>query len=318
MVMTPDQIRLKQNPVLSTLLLGEAKGNYVAQRLFPSLPQALSSVAIGTMGDERFRRYGLRRAPGAATHRVNIQYDGKIYSVDQYSVDIPIPRELIRESENAQKMNLFLNVDISKIAMATAVDILSLDYECQAAETAQDASNYAAGHTLDLSTTKKWSDPDGTPVNDIGSAVNKIRRSIGIRPNTLLLSYQAWEALRHNPQVRSYVSVTNTGAVSQAQAGVILDIPNIEIGDAVWKDEANSNHDIWGNSAILAYVPVVENNALSIAQPAFGFTNVMEGHPFAEEPYYENHTKTYVYGATFERNPGIVDNRAGFLFLNAN
>ena len=53
------------------------------------------------------------------------------------------------------------------------------------------------------------------------------------------------------------------------------------------------------------------------AKPAgFGFTNVIEGHPFAETPYYENGSKSWIYGATYERRPNVAYNTAAFLFTN--
>ena len=75
---------------------------------------------------------------------------------------------------------------------------------------------------------------------------------------------------------------------------------------------------MWGNNAILAYVPKIGANGanLSLAEPGFGFTNVREGHPFVETPYYENGLKSWIYGATFERQPNVAYNDAAFLFTN--
>ena len=70
MSMTAAEIRLKQNPILTNLLLGLGQGTYVAELLFPRLPQALSSVTLARLGNERLRRYNLRRAPGTATKRL--------------------------------------------------------------------------------------------------------------------------------------------------------------------------------------------------------------------------------------------------------
>ena len=127
MSMSLSEIRLKQNPILSNLLLGLGQGSYIAEQLFPRLPQALSSVSLARLGDERLRRYNLRRAPGAATKRVNIKYDGKVYAVEQYAVEVPLPRELIREADEARRLQVGNYLDISRIAMVTANDVLGLD-----------------------------------------------------------------------------------------------------------------------------------------------------------------------------------------------
>lgn len=124
MSMTLAEIRLKQNPILTSLLLGMGQGTMVAERLFPRLPQTLSSVNLAKLGDERLRRYNLRRAPGGPTKRVNIKFEGVAYEVNQYSVEVPMPRELIREADESRKLNVGNYLDVSTIAMATANDVL--------------------------------------------------------------------------------------------------------------------------------------------------------------------------------------------------
>lgn len=318
-MMTPAEIRLKQNPILTSLLLGMGQGSYVAEKLMPRLPQALSSVALAQMGDERFRRYNLRRAPGTATKRVEIKYEGKTYTVDQYSVEVPIPREMLREADQASRLNVGAHLDISRIAMVTANDILGLDYELEVATLATTAGTYAAGHVLALAGGTKWSAATGTPVTDITTASELIRKKIGKRPNTLTLSADAWIALRQNAEVKTYLPNTQMGPATPDQLKTILSVENIVVGDAVWIDDSNAGQDVWGNNAVLAYVPRIAGTGtsdISLAEPAFGFTNVLEGHPFAETPYYENGLKSWVYGATYERRPNVAYNTAAFLFQN--
>lgn len=319
MAMTLADIRLKQNPILTNLLLGLGQGSYIAERLFPRLPQALSSVTLAKLGDERLRRYNLRRAPGGATKRVNIKYDGQTYSVDQYAVEVPIPRELLREADESRRLNVGNYLDISRIAMTTANDILGLDYEIEVAQLATNTGTYAAGHVLALAGATKWSAATGTPVTDIRAAADVIRKKIGKRPNRLTLSADAFSALAQNPEVKGYLPSTNLGPASIEQLKVILNVAEILVGDAVWIDDTDTGRDVWGNNAILAYVPNIGSGGsadISLAEPGFGFTNVIEGHPFAEAPYFDNGSKSWVYGATYERRPNVAYNTAGFLFTN--
>lgn len=318
MAMTPAEIRLKQNPILTGLLLGMGQGTYVAEKLMPRLPQALSSVTLAQLGDERLRRYNLRRAPGAPTKRVNIKYEGKVYAVDQYSVEVPLPRELLREADESRKLNVGNYLDISRIAMATANDVLGLDYEIEVATLATTAGTYAAGHVLALAAGTKWSAATGTPVTDIRTAADVIRKKIGKRPNKLTLSADALVAISMNAEVKGYLPDSNLGPATLEQLKTILNVAEVVVGDAVWIDETDTGRDVWGNNAVLAYVPTIGGNGadISLAEPGFGFTNVIEGHPFSETPYYDNGSKSWVYGATYERRPNVAYNTAGFLFTN--
>lgn len=319
MSMTLAEIRLKQNPILTSLLLGLGQGTYVAEQLFPRLPQALSSVTLARLGNERLRRYNLRRAPGAATKRVNIKYDGQVYAVEQYAVEVPLPRELLREADESRRLQVGNYLDISRIAMVTANDILGLDYEIDVATLATSADTYASGHVLALAGGTKWSAETGVPVTDISDAKDVIRKKIGKRPNHLTLSADAYSALRTNKQVLSRLPSTYIGTPGIAELKTILELDSIVVGDAVWMDETDTGRDVWGNNAVLAYVPKIGGGGsadISLAEPAFGFTNVIEGHPFAETPYYENNLKSWVYGATYERRPNVAYDSAAFLFTN--
>ena len=318
MTMTAAEIRLKQNPILSNLLLGMGQGTMVAEKLFPRLPQTLSSVNLAKLGDERLRRYNLRRAPGSPTKRVNIKFEGVTYSVDQYAVEVPMPRELLREADESRKLNVGNYLDVSKIAMKTASDILGLDYELEVAGMATTVGLYGA-HVLALAGGTKWSAATGTAVTDIKLASEIIRKKIGKRPNKLTLSADAAIALSMNAEVKTYLPSTQQGAATLDQLKQILGVAEINVGDAVWVDETDTGRDVWGNNAILAYVPNIGSGGvadISLAEPAFGFTNVIEGHPFAETPYYDPSLKSWIYGATFERRPNVSYATAGFLFTN--
>lgn len=317
-MMTPAEIRLKQNPILTSLLLGMGQGTFIAERVFPRLPQTLATVVLGKVGKERLQRYDLRRAPGTNTKRIEISYEGQVYSVNQYSVDVPIPRELLREADESQKLNVRMHLDVSKIAMTTAYDVLSLDYEAEVAGLATNPSNFAAGHVVALGGGTKWSATTGTPVTDIRAAAEVIRRKIGKRPNKLILSADALMAVSTNPEVRGYLPNTNLGPATIDQLKVIFNVKEIEVGDAIVVNPNGESTDVWGNNAILAYVPNMGGGSsdVSLAEPGFGFTNVIEGHPFAEPPRYDGDAKSWIYGATFERRANIAYDDAAFLWMN--
>ena len=319
MTMTAAEIRLKQNPILTSLLLGLGQGTMIAEQLFPRLPQALSAVTLAKLGDERLRAYNLRRAPGTATKRVDIKYEGMTYAVKQYAVDVPIPRELLREADESRRLNVGNYLDISRIAMTTANDILLLNYEIEVATLATSAGSYAAGHVMALAGGTKWSAATGTPVTDIRAASDVIRKKIGQRPNKLTLSADAFSAITMNAEVKTYLSNAQTGPATIEQLKTILNVPEIVVGDAVWIDDSDTGRDVWGNNAVLAYVPKIGgpgSGDISLAEPGFGFTNVIEGHPFAETPYFEASSKSWIYGATYERQANVAYNNAAFLFTN--
>ena len=316
-MMSLEQIRLRTNPVLQNILLGVANDEtqFLGGFLLPELPQALTSVLVPKMGDAALRRYNLRRAPGGPTKRVDINWEGTVYSVKQDSVDIPIPRELVRESDNARTLNIGLNIPISTVAMTTAKSIIMLAYELDCADLLTNTANYPADNRLTLAGGTKWSATAGTPVTDINTASDVIRASIGRRPNKLGLSAKAFSAIRVNPEVKGFLPSTQMGPATIDQLKVIFNVAELKVGEAIWKDADGVSHDVWGSDAVLSFAPNVTGNNVSLATPTHGFTNTIEGHPMTEPPRYED--KCWIYGVTYERQPNIATPGAAFLFKNA-
>ncbi len=101
--------------------------------------------------------------------------------------------------------------------------------------------SYAAGHVLALAGGTKWSAATGTPVTDIRAAADVIRKKIGKRPNHLTLSADALVAITMNTEVKGYLASTQMGPATIDQLKTILNVATIEVGDAVWIDETDTD-----------------------------------------------------------------------------
>ena len=311
-MMSLEQIRLAQNPVLTNLLLGMGQGEMIAERVLPRLPQALRGHTVPVLGKERLTRIDTRRAPGSLTRRVDISWKGKVFTVDQHSVEVPIPREMIEETDTARRFNVGAHLDVSTIAVQTASDILALDYEAEAAATVRDESLYAASNKQALSGAAKWN-ADGDPVADVRAAADVLRSQNGVRPNTLTVSASVYAALQLNAKIRAMLPGNQLRLPDDEQLRALFGVQQIIVGNAIWVDADEKPHDVWGDTALLSYTGSAAT--FSLASPAFGYTSVMEGHPFVEQPYYNAERKSWIYGATFERAPQIANADAGFLFV---
>ena len=70
------QVRFNVNPILTNLMVtGTAQSGLVAMQLFPQLPTALRGFTLAQLGDDATRRYNTRRAPGAATKQMRINWE---------------------------------------------------------------------------------------------------------------------------------------------------------------------------------------------------------------------------------------------------
>jgi hypothetical protein len=87
------------DPVLSGIAQGYRHAQRVGHILFPRIDVPQRGGNVIEFGRESFFNYKARRAPGADAMNIQFGYEGKPYSLDQYSLDVPVPREHAEEAE---------------------------------------------------------------------------------------------------------------------------------------------------------------------------------------------------------------------------
>lgn len=104
----------------------------------------------------------------------------------------------------------------------------------------------------------QWSDPDSTPVDDVGNEIIALaKRNLGRKANTLLLPPDTYQALRRNQQIIDLYQFSSGGLVSDTQLAQALGVDRIIV---LWsmtnfgKEGLADDIDlIFGDTALLAY-----------------------------------------------------------------
>lgn len=311
MVSSPQNLRQVRviDPILTTVVQGYTNMEFVGDALFPPVPVQVSGGQILEFGKEAFRLYSARRAPGSATKRIQFGYLGKPFALKNDALEAPVPREFLRDA------NVVPGVDLGTRAVNTVMRSLSLAKEVEQAGLALDPNNYDGTHKIALAGASKWSDPTSLPITQIDSYREAIRSSTGMYPNTLLLSAVAFNALKNNPSVIDRIKYVQAGIITADLLASLLNLQKVVVGAAVSSDDAGTFGDVWGNNAVLAYTPMGPS---TMEQPSYGYTYTMEGHPLVEVPYYENNSKSWIYGVGYERAPVLSGITSGFLIQNPN
>lgn len=308
MPMSVSQARII-NPILSTVAQGYTNMDLVGHALFPRVPVYTTGGQIIEFDRDAYRMVNARRAPGAATKRIPMGYSGKLFALLQDSLEAPVPREMLRDASAVP------GIDLAGRAVNVVMKSLCLTLEFDQATLATTAANYGAANKVALAGATKWSAATGNPLTDIDTGREAIRQSCGIYPNVLLLSALAFNACKNNPNViarlqyNAQVSPDATQITPLMLAG-LFNVKKVVVGAAISWSDANVATDIWGNNAILAYVP--EQN-LAIEEPSYGYTYTMDGNPLVEEAYYDKNQKSWIYGVTYERAPVLSGISSGYL-----
>ncbi|MGL5924630.1 major capsid protein [Chroococcidiopsis sp.] len=292
------------DPILTTVVQGYVQPEFVGNALFPPVPVSKRAGYVIEFGKEDFALFDTRRAPGAATKRRNINYGNRSYNLYQDRLEGELPREHIEESEG---LGFNLQTETAESTMRS----IQLRLEYDQAAIATNAANYDANHKVVLSGTSKWSDPNSDPAGDIRSWKQAIRGTIGTYGNTLLLGAKVFDTFVEHEQTKDKIKHTSSASITADAIAAMFNLDKVVVASPlILNNETGQLVDIWGDVAILAYVP---QRVQSRRQPSYGYTYTLQGYPMVERPYYDDNHASFYYPVTAERSPELVGQSAGFL-----
>lgn len=306
--MTPAQARIV-DPVLSTHALGYKGAGLVAQTLFPTGYVGIYGGNVIEFGKEAFRLYNSRRAPGTATKRIQFGYQGKPYAIVPSALEAPVPRELMRDASQVP------GIDLGARAVNTVMRSVQLEREYNCAQLARTAGNYDTSHKAALIGTSRWTGSASDPNADIRGAREAIRSTIGVYPNTVLLSATAFSACQENAKILDRTKYTGRDSITTDILARLWNVQNVVVGEATVADASDSFGDVWGDDVIVAYTNISSDP--NVEEPSYGYTYTIEGHPLVEQPYWDANAKSWIYGVSYDNTPVLSGITAGFLIQDA-
>lgn len=300
--------------VVDVLLSKHARGyrnmEFIGHNLFPRAPVSNRAMRVIKFGKEGFRMINARRAPGAGTKRVQYGYASDPIGLVQDSLEGLVPIEHQQEAQSVPGINLGAN------AVNMVLDIMDLGLEYEISQLALNAATYADNNKLALTGSDKWSDPSSDPAADVKAGREAIRRMIGRYPNVFPMGASVFNILTQHPKIKEQFKFTSADSITADMLARYFEVEKVLVGKAVYlpedaKDDEPAT-DIWGNAALLAYVPQAGEGNFQV--PSFGYTYELNGYPQVEQPYYDRNQKSWIYPTTIERRPHLTGAEGGFLF----
>lgn len=300
------------DPILSTHARGYRNSTFISQELFPRVSIPNRSMRVIKFGKEAFRALNTRRAPGANKKRIQYGYASDPVSLAQDALEGVVPVEHQEEAESVP------GIDLAAGAINMSLDAVDLNLEIEASGLARNAANYDNNHKVALTGTDRWKSADSDPKADFDAAKEVIRQSIGRYPNTLVLGPTAKNALCNHPKIKEQFKYTSKDSISLDMLAAYFEVKKVVVGAAIYLPETSDDNalanDVWGDDAILAYVPEAGDN---FQVPSYAYTYELRGYPQVNQPYFENATDSWIYPVKVERRPILVGAEGGFLFQNA-
>lgn len=127
------------------------------------------------------------------------------------------------------------------------------------------------------SPTTQWSSDTSSPLSDIDTAINGVVSVIGRFPNTLVMSWEVWKALRNHPDLLARIQYVRSDAIIRpADLALWTGVPKILVGTQLYEKASegasSSPAFVWGDQVWLGYVPP----APSLMTPSAGYVFTWE------------------------------------------
>jgi len=247
----PDVSTVHHDASLTNVSIAYRNAAFVAPDIAPE-------VAVRRQSDRYFvydpDREALRatadwRAPGAEAAEVGFALSSDSYFCDDHALESVIPDE---ERDNADSP---LQPEVDRTEFLT--EKILLNQEVALAALLRDASSVPATDLSDPA--DRWDAADADPMDAIEAARAAIISATQAAPNTLVLPFEAYRAVRNNAQVAARVAYARLGVFGPAELAQLFDVERVLVARAVRntaaRGQAAALEAVWGKDAVLLHVP---------------------------------------------------------------
>lgn len=245
---------------------------FVANRVFPVVPVARQSDLFYTYDKAEFYRDEAKpRAPGTESAG-----GGLTPSTDSYSCLVEAYHKDIDDQTRA-------NADEELTLDRAAMEFTALKMLIRRERRFMSKFFTSGIWTTDITPGTLWSAANSTPQKDVETGKAKILGDTGYLPNTLVLGWQTFSALRTNADVKDQFKYTSAESISPAMLAGFFDVERILVASGVantaGEGVAASLSIMAGKNALLCYSAPTP----ALMAPSAGYTFSWSGYTGAVE-----------------------------------
>jgi hypothetical protein len=245
----PEVSQVHIDTALTHVSVAYRNTDYIADEIAPPVAVRKQSDKYFVYDPERefLRATPDARSPGAEANEVDFSLSTDNYFCEDHALEAAIPDE---ERDNADPP---LQPDIDRTELLT--DKIALNREIAIAEL---LSTSAGINSMTIDPAQWWTLPDSDPLAHIAEARRAVFGSAQRRPNTAILPFAVFDALRNHPKVVERIKYTTAGVVSAELLAQVIDVDRVLVPRS-FKNVAQRGRNplcvpVWGNSAWLLHV----------------------------------------------------------------
>jgi hypothetical protein len=324
-MMNLDQVRII-DPILTQLAQGYKNADGVATFFAPAVSMNVRAGRTLVFGKEAFAAQSFLRAPGTNISKISNEFGTRSFALRQEAISWQIAEEVAAEAKNGAAA-----IDLRAYAAKDAANRLMQSWEVQVATKVQNTAEYETGNVLNLATYNGGADQFNSPTADVevlmDDAKEQVRSQIGVYPNKLVLSPDAFNALKRNKRIRDFMQ--RGVLVNEKTLAEIFGLDEIRVARRLkLNQETGVLENIYDNVAILFYHPSGATDGFSPAldanygNPAYAYTYQLSGYPLATPERFNMDRRVFEGDILVEREFQLVGMGetgkvgAGFVFNN--
>lgn len=257
----------------------QSNDNYIADKVFPIVPvQHQTDQYFVWSKDDFFRDEAQQRADAVESAGSGFNLKTQSYNAKVYALHKDIGPQVRANADPA----IDLDATTTRVLMQKMLikrDRLFATTYLKTGLWGTDITGVASAPSG--SQTIYWSDDaNGDPFTDIENAQTLILQNTGFSPNTLVLSYPVYQALRKHPLVIDrikYTSQPDAKSVTPQLLAAMFDIDRVVVAKAVYNSAAEGLAGVYqfivGKVALLCY----SAPSPTLMEPSAGYTFAWSG-----------------------------------------
>lgn len=308
-MMNLDQVRVI-DPILTQLAQGYKNAEGVATFFGPAVSMNTRAGRTLVFGKEAFAAQNFLRAPGSNIQKIQNEFGTRSFSLRQEAISWEIAEEIAAEAKNGAAQ-----LDLRQYAAKDAANRLMQSWEITVASAVTASASYEATNIFDLSTRASGADQFNQATSDIEVLIDEakeaVRAQIGTYPNKMVISPDAFNALKRNKRIRDFMQ--RGVLVNEATLANIFGLDEIRVARRLKLNQTTGSlENIYSNVAVLFYQPSGATDGFAPAldanygNPAFGYTYTLAGYPIATPERFNIERRVFTGDILVERSFELV------------
>ena len=308
-MMNLDQVRVI-DPILTQLAQGYKNAEGVATFFGPAVSMNTRAGRTLVFGKEAFAAQSFLRAPGTNIQKIQNEFGTRSFALRQEAISWEIAEEVAAEAKNGAAQ-----LDLRQYAAKDAANRLMQSWEVTVAGAVTDSTAYETSCVFDLATRASGADQFNQATSDIEVLIDEakeaVRAQIGTYPNKMVISPDAFNALKRNKRIRDFMQ--RGVLVNEATLANIFGLDEIRVARRLKLNQSSGAlENIYNNVAVLFYQPSGATDGFAPAMdanygnPAFGYTYTLAGYPIATPERFNIERRVFTGDILVERSFELV------------